>query len=97
MTSHDLRGIKIPAVMPNDRNAIQLAVDAGPITNKAECRLVWMENTLHPDRFFVSEALVSQVLEDPRLRLIGEAIQPVFDVVGNLAERPSQRLYTVGG
>ena len=56
-----------------------------------------MENTLHPDRFFFSEALVSQVLEDPRLRLIGEAIQPVFDVVGNLAERPSQRLYTVGG
>ena len=97
MTSHDLHGIKVPAVMPNDRNAVRLAIDAAPNTDKAGCRLVWMENTLHPDRFLVSEALVPEVRRHPKLRLIDQGAAPVFDSRGDLTERPSQRLYTAGG
>ena len=97
MTSHDLHGIKIPAVMPSDRNAVRLAIDAAPIKDKVGCRLVWMENTLHPDRFLVSESLVPEVRRHPKLRLLGQGAVPLFDSQGALTLRPSQRLYTAGG
>ena len=97
MTSHDLHGIKIPAVMPSDRNAVRLAIDAAPIKDKVGCRLVWMENTLHPDRFLVSESLVPEVRRHPKLRLLGQSAVPLFDSQGALTLRPSQRLYTAGG
>lgn len=97
MTSHDLRGIKIPAVMPSDRCAVQLAIDAAPVLPKADCRLVWMKNTLHPDRFLVSDALVPEVLENPKLHLLDQALPPPFGPEGDLTAYPSDRLHISGG
>lgn len=89
ITSHDLQGIKIPAVMPNDRNALQLAIDSAPHSHAAQCRMVWMENTLHPDCFWVSQALLPEVHTNPRLHLLGGQLALSFDKSGNLEQRPS--------
>lgn len=85
ITSHDLNGMKIPAVMPNDKLAVKLAIDTC-IDNDASigCRLVWMKNTLHLDRFYVTKALLSDVEKHPLLKVVGEPFQMEFNADGNV-------------
>lgn len=85
ITSHDLNGMKIPAVMPNDKLAVKLAIDTC-IDNDASigCRLVWMKNTLHLDRLYVTKALLSDVEKHPLLKVVGEPFQMEFNADGNV-------------
>ena len=66
ITSHDLNGMKIPAIMPNDRLAVKLALNTC-IGNEPALgyRMVWMKNTLSLDSFHVTKALLPEVEENP--------------------------------
>ena len=86
ITSHDLNGMKIPAIMPNDRLAVKLAISTCIDTEpKLGCRLVWMKNTLHLDAFYVTEALLPAVEAHPDMKVTGEGFLPEFDEKGNVA------------
>ena len=85
ITSRDLAGVKLPAVMPNDHNAVRIALHT--ISGGAPVggwRIVWMKNTLGLGTFLISEALVGEVHANPLLRVDGEAFEISFDNQGNL-------------
>lgn len=86
ITSHDLNGMKIPAIMPNDRLAVKLALNTC-IDSDASVgyRMVWMKNTLHLDAFYVTKALLPEVEANPQMRVTGDAFLPEFDENGNIS------------
>lgn len=86
ITSHDLNGMKIPAVMPNDKLAVKLAINTC-INHDPSIgyRLVWMKNTLHLDHFFVSKALLPAVEAHPLMKVTGTSFQMKFNEDGNAA------------
>lgn len=85
ITSHDLNGMKIPAIMPNDLLAVKLALNTC-IENDSPLgyRMVWMKNTLHLDSFYVTKALLPEVTSNPLMEISGEAFIPEFDSSGNI-------------
>ena len=84
ITSHDLNGMKLPAVMPNDKLAVKLAlntcIDWDPAVGY---KMVWMKNTLHLDSFYVTKALLPEVEKHPKMKLAGPAFDVTFDENGN--------------
>ena len=85
ITSHDLQGIKIPAVMPNDRTAVKMALETCIHADGPEgCRMVWMKNTLHLDSFFISPALLKEAEQNPDIEIVGEKREIEFDEDGNI-------------
>ncbi len=87
ITSRDLAGMKLPAVMPNDRNAVRIALHTIP-GGASGCgwRIVWMKNTLGLGTFLISEALVGEARGNPLLRVDGKAFEIRFDDQGNLCQ-----------
>ena len=86
ITSHDMNGMKIPAVMPNDRLAIKMALNTC-IQNDSPLgdRMVWMKNTLHLDKFYVTKALLPEVEENPLMKQCGDPVHAEFDAEGNVS------------
>jgi len=62
--------VRLPMVMPNDRLALAAALEMCAGVRPREARLVRIENTLALGRMWVSEALLKQVEEDRRLRVV---------------------------
>ena len=86
ITSHDLNGMKLPAVMPSDKLAVKLAVESCIDKNEElGIRLVWMKNTLHLDHFYVSKALLPDVEAHPQMKQSGDAFEVKFDESGNVS------------
>lgn len=85
ITSHDMNGMKIPAVMPNDKLAIQMALNTC-IDNDPSLgyRMVWMKNTLHLNHFYVTKALLNDVKNHPMMQITGNSFVPDFDENGNI-------------
>jgi len=89
LTGHDPDNGKMPLVMPNDRNAIQAAIQTClKIDPTKGCRLVWMKNTLWINKFYISESLVAEAEANPKVSVTGEAIEIPFDEVGNVTWIP---------
>lgn len=85
ITSHDPQSIKIPAIMPNDRDAIRMALQTCVHNDpKLGYRMVMMKNTLHLNRFFISTALMEEAKKHPDLTIVGQVQDIVFDANGNL-------------
>ncbi len=85
ITSHDLQGIKIPAVMPNDRTAVKMALETCIKADAPEgYRMVWMKNTLCLDAFAISPALLKEAEANPDIEILGSAQPVVFDENGNI-------------
>ena len=75
---------RIPMTAASDREAIEWAfLTAGNVPPPA-ARWVRIANTLHLDRFYVSEALRSEVAADHCLRVVGDWQPMAFDELGNL-------------
>ena len=86
ITSHDLNGMKLPAVMTSDKLAVKLAVESCIDKNEElGIRLVWMKNTLHLDHFYVSKALLPDVEAHPQMKQSGDAFEVTFDESGNVS------------
>ena len=85
ITSRDLDGMRLPVVMPNDRNAVQLALHTMPQKMPEKgWRIVWMKHTLGFNTFLISEALAGESLKNPALKTEDERIDILFDDQGNL-------------
>lgn len=72
---------KMPIVMPSDKAAIELALS---LLDRKEIKLVRIKNTLELERFWVSESLLSEAKNNPKLELIQGPKRMEFDVLGNL-------------
>jgi hypothetical protein len=77
LTSTTPQPVKLPMVMPTDRLAIAAALEMCAGVSPGEARLVRIKNTLKLRRMRVSEALLPEVYQNERLRVVEEA-KPVW-------------------
>ncbi|MCX8170873.1 MAG: nickel-dependent lactate racemase [Candidatus Bathyarchaeota archaeon] len=80
---------KIPPFLPNDRDAILMAIRCcGPI-DPQKAKIVRIKNTLELEYMWISESLYEAVKRDKdlseSLEILGEPEEMQFDVLGNLA------------
>jgi hypothetical protein len=80
---------KIPIVLPNDRDAISIAIrTSGPIEPE-KAKVVRIKNTLELEKLSISENLLETLEENPELtesiEVLGEPREFQFDVLGTLA------------
>lgn len=76
--------VKMPMFAHTDQHAIQLAVRICNEIDKANPRIVRIENTMELGHIWVSEALVPEVKAHPNMELDGELEPWNFDENGNL-------------
>jgi hypothetical protein len=85
LTSTVVVGVRIPAAMPTEREAIQAAVKTCGVTDRARVRLVRIRNTLHLADLWISEALLDDARANPAITVLGEPEAMRFDDDGRLA------------
>jgi hypothetical protein len=76
--------VKIPMVLKNDRLAIQAAIKTCNIANFRNARLGRIKNTLEAHLLEVSENLLPEVRENPRMEILSGPYDLAFDERGNL-------------
>jgi Domain of unknown function (DUF362) len=82
LTANALAAIKIPIVLESDRQAIAVALHS--VGGSPQARLAVIHSTLSLDELWVSEALLPEVQDNPRLSLEGPAQEIPFDAQGQL-------------
>ena len=94
LTSGALEAIKIPVVLEDDRQALQVALHS--VGHGADARVAIVHSTLELDELWASEALLEEVAANPRLEATGRPGELVFDADGRLqvvsARRPAGHL-----
>lgn len=84
ITSTVLEPVKIPPIMENDKEAIQLCLRTANEIDKENPRIIRIANTLELEHIMVSEAMLEEVKNNPNLLVQGEAFEMEFDENGNL-------------
>ena len=72
--------------MPNDRDAIALCIKSCTDIDKENPRIIRIRNTLALDRFWISEAMISEAEELPGVQVTGDPAYLPFGEDGNLGE-----------
>ena len=75
---------KVPVMMDSDRLAIQAAVKTCNVPDLSRVRMVHVRNTLHLDTIRISESMLEEARQHPRLSVLGEPEEWRFDACGNL-------------
>jgi len=88
ITSAHLDGALLPIPMPNDRDAIALAVKTLVRVAQGQARIVRIHDTLSVDRISVSEPMLGEVSAHPDMEAVNEPSPFAFDTKGNLAPIP---------
>ncbi len=82
ITSQSTDKVRIPITAETDREAVEWALmTIGPVAAE-QARVVRIQNTLHLERFYVSEALRAEVEANGNLEVIGEWVPMAFDADG---------------
>jgi len=84
LTSQSTDKARIAITAATDREAVEWAfMTIGPVEPE-QARVVRIQNTLHLERFYASEALRSEIEANPALQIIGGWQPPVFAADGAL-------------
>ena len=84
MTSTLVAMVKMPMFAHTDKHAIQLAVRVCNEIDKANPRIIRIENTMQLEHIWVSEALIPEVEAHPNMELDGRPEPWSFNEMGNL-------------
>lgn len=85
VTNTFLHLMKIPMVMDNDREALQLALCCIPeAEDPANPKVIRIPNTAHIGEIEISEALLPQARENPDIEILTDPYELTFDENGNL-------------
>lgn len=82
-TSNDPESIRIPAVLPSERAALQFALGTLMGLRQGDPRIVWIRDTNSLNTLWVSEPLLEEARAHPQLTALGPALQLPFDPQGN--------------
>ena len=78
-------GVKIPAVMPSDKDAIRFALLMATDAEPNAKRVIWIRDTLNLSEFYISEALIQEAESIPSIKIIDEYASTIqFDQHGNI-------------
>lgn len=85
VTNTFLHLMKIPMVMDNDREALQLALCCCPEAEDQEHKkLIRIPDTAHLEYLEISEGLLELAKQNPQLEILSEPYELAFDSAGNL-------------
>ena len=85
VTNTFLHLMKIPMVMDNDREALQLALCCCPeAEDQAHKKLIRIPDTAHLEYLEISEGLLELAKQNPQLEILSEPYELAFDQSGNL-------------
>lgn len=84
VTNTFLHLMKIPMVMDNDREALQLAVKSCHGGDREQPRIIRIKNTARIEEIEVSEAMLPEVLNHPDLEPLSKPYEWNFNSSGNL-------------
>ena len=77
---------KIPMVLYNDKQAIQMAIKSCNFIDRAYPRVVRIVNTMEMKHIWISEGMVEEAKSNPQIRLLGELEEFSFDEEDNLRD-----------
>ncbi|WP_295582784.1 DUF362 domain-containing protein [uncultured Oscillibacter sp.] len=85
VTNTFLHLMKIPMIMDNDREALQLALCCCPDAEDPDhLKLIRIPNTAHIDEIEISEGLLPLARANPQIEILTEPYDLPFDEAGNL-------------
>ena len=84
VTSRGLDQVKIPCVMDNDREAIQLALRTCLGNDKARPRIIRINDSLRTENIWVSEAMKEEAEANKRIEILSGPEAWAFNADGNL-------------
>jgi hypothetical protein len=73
-----------PLIMETDEDAVKFAVMSCGDIDKKNPRIIRIEDTIHINDIWVSEALVDEAKKNPNIEIVGEKEDFPFDKSGNL-------------
>lgn len=85
VTNTFLHLMKIPMIMDNDREAIQLALCCCPEADDQDnLKMIRIQDTMHIDEIEISEGLLPLAKADPNIEILTEPYDFAFNEEGNL-------------
>lgn len=88
ITSASCDAVKIPAIMPNDRLAMKFALHMATDAAVNNKKVIWIHDTLHIGRFYISTALLAEAKTIRSIRVLDKQPRKVeFDHNGNVIKR----------
>ncbi|MFV0295079.1 MAG: lactate racemase domain-containing protein [Hyphomicrobiaceae bacterium] len=84
ITATILDPAKLPMIMNSDRDAICVALKTCNRITPETAKIVRIRNTLEVESISVSSALLAEVERNPRLSVLGDPAELIFDASGNL-------------
>ena len=84
LTSTVTAPIRIPMILANDKLAIQAAIQTCCQIDYAHPRVIRIKNSLSLEEIYISEALVEEAKKNPRIKILEEPKDMVFDQTENL-------------
>jgi hypothetical protein len=85
-TSTVVSGVRVPVILKSDELAIKSAIFACTNIDKARPKIVRIKNSSHIEEIIVSEALVDEAKKHPKIKMLEEPKELVFDKDGNLRD-----------
>lgn len=85
LTSGSPERARLPMVAADDRQATEWTLMTCGAVDTSRARLVRIQDTLHLNRFYASEALLPDIEADGRLKIVGPWAPLAFDAEGRLA------------
>ncbi len=84
-TASSTIGCMCPPHFPTDRECIEKILATCGRADVAECRVVWIRNTMELGRMRVSENLLEELSGNPRIAVLGSASPIQFNASGQIA------------
>ena len=84
ITARNLDFVRIPCILENDREAIQLALRTCVGIDREHPRIIRIADSLHTETIWVSEAMRKGAENNQKLKVLGEAEPWPFNGEGNL-------------
>lgn len=84
ITSKMVIQAKVPMILANDKEAIQIALRTCPGIEKHTPRIVRMKDTLHLEEFWISEGLLKEAQENLKLKVLDAPSEMQFDENGRI-------------
>lgn len=85
VTNTFLHLMKIPMIMDNDREAIQLALCCCPeAEDQNELKVIHIRDTAHIENIEISEGLLQTARENKNIEILSDPFEMAFDESGNL-------------
>ncbi len=84
ITSTVLGFSKIPMIMQNDKETIQLCIKTCIEVDKDKIRMIRIKNTIEMEYIYISESMLEEAMANENLEVIGEAQELIFNDQGNL-------------